>query len=66
MQESYNEYILFVLSQQDSAGHNHIPGPPINTMGARCSQRGQDIGRLKKLVHQLEVESRVLLHENTR
>lgn len=54
-----------MLSQQQDSGRLYVPGPPI-IHPQPCHGDKEDLVRLKKKVHQLEVESRVLLHENDR
>ena len=64
-QDAYNEYIYYVLSQQPEKGRLGSPGCTIGNY-RHFSTNAMDLDRLKKRVHQLEVESRVLLHENER
>lgn len=61
----YNEHIMLMLSQQQRTGGLYLPGPPLPPLQP-MSKSKRDLDRLKKKVHQLEVESRVLLHENER
>lgn len=56
---------MLMLSQQQGAGGLYLPGPPLSPLHP-VSKGKRDVDRLKKKVHQLEVESRVLLHENER
>ena len=55
-----------MLNQQDEANAQelHISGSSIPN--SQSSKSGKELAQLKIKLHQLEVESRVLLHENER
>lgn len=61
IQEVYNEHVLHMLSQQEDS-KLYFPGPPMLPTHTEM----EHLTKLKKRVHQLEVESRVLLRENDR